>query len=460
MLIWRRNWLSKKICKHKKLSVIDGFLFLKENEAGRNFMEKTDVRYQTYLNVLREELVPAMGCTEPVAIAYACARVRDELGDLPDRAVLKVSGNIIKNVKSVVVPNTGGKKGIPAAAAIGFAVGHAKRQLQVISQVTEEEREVMRELLENCPITVEPSDGEEIFEILVEGWRKESCVRVRIIRFHTNVVLVEKDGKILEEKSLKAEAPVEEEDLLTVRDILDFADTADLEDVKETLSRQIRFNTAIRDEGLTGKWGAAVGATLLESWGNDVAVRARAAAAAGSDARMGGCELPVIINSGSGNQGMTASLPVIEYAKELQSSEEELYRALLVSNLLTIHLKTGIGRLSAYCGAVSAGCAAGAAIAYLHGGGYEEVAHTLVNSLAVVSGIVCDGAKPSCAAKIASAVDAGLLGWNMYRNGRQFYAGDGIVRKGVEETIQTVSRVGRNGMVDTDREILRIMTEE
>ena len=230
--------------------------------------------------------------------------------------------------------------------------------------------------------------------------------------------------------------------------------------MKETLSRQIRFNTAIRDEGLTGKWGAAVGATLLESWGNDVAVRARAAAAAGSDARMGGCELPVIINSGSGNQGMTASLPVIEYAKELQSSEEELYRALLVSNLLTIHLKTGIGRLSAYCGAVSAGCAAGAAIAYLHGGGYEEVAHTLVNSLAVVSGIVCDGAKPSCAAKIASAVDAGLLGWNMYRNGRQFYAGDGIVRKGVEETIQTVSRVGRNGMVDTDREILRIMTEE
>lgn len=307
---------------------------------------------------------------------------------------------------------------------------------------------------------MEPSDGEEIFEILVEGWRKESCVRVRIIRFHTNVVLVEKDGEILEEKSLKAEAPVEEEDLLTVRDILDFADTADLEDVKETLSRQIRFNTAIRDEGLTGKWGAAVGATLLESWGNDVAVRARAAAAAGSDARMGGCELPVIINSGSGNQGMTASLPVIEYAKELQSSEEELYRALLVSNLLTIHLKTGIGRLSAYCGAVSAGCAAGAAIAYLHGGGYEEVAHTLVNSLAVVSGIVCDGAKPSCAAKIASAVDAGLLGWNMYRNGRQFYAGDGIVRKGVEETIQTVSRVGRNGMVDTDREILRIMTEE
>ncbi len=422
-------------------------------------MKKSDLTYQTYINILKTELVPAMGCTEPVAIAYACAKARDVLGHAPNRAVLYVSGNIIKNVKSVIVPNTGGKKGIPAAAAIGFAVGCAENKLQVISHVTDQDREEMQKLLDTCPITVHPSESEEIFEILVEAYDEENCVRVQITKFHTNIVLVEKNGSILEEKPQNTESPTEEVNLLTVKEILDFADTIDLNDIKDTIERQIQYNTAIKDEGLTGKWGAAIGATLLQNYPDDITIKAKAAAAAGSDARMGGCELPVIINSGSGNQGMTASLPIIEYAKELNCTSEKLYRALVVSNLLTIHLKTGIGRLSAYCGAVSAGCAAGAAIAYLHGGGYEEVAHTLVNSLAIVSGIVCDGAKPSCAAKIASAVDAGLLGWKMYRNGKEFYAGDGIVRKGVEETIQTVSRVGRKGMADTDKEILRIMTE-
>ena len=423
-------------------------------------MKKTDPRYGAYVNILREELVPAMGCTEPVAIAFACASARDLLGRLPDRAVLKVSGNIIKNVKSVVVPNTGGGRGIPTAAAIGFVVGHAQRELQVISAVTDAQREEMARLLENCPMEVSPTEGPEVFDIQVEAHGEEHCARVRITSFHTNVVLRELDGQVLECKPQVEAGPSEEMELLTVEGILDFAETADLEDVKETLDRQIAYNCAIRDEGLTGKWGAAIGCTLLRCYGStDVAVRARAAAAAGSDARMGGCELPVIINSGSGNQGMTASLPVIEYAKELGCSGETRYRALLMSNLLTVHLKSGIGRLSAYCGAVSAGCAAGAAIAYLHGGGFKEVAHTLVNSLAIVSGIICDGAKPSCAAKIASAVDAGIVGWQMYRGGQQFYAGDGIVRKGVEETIKTVSRVGREGMADTDWEILQIMTE-
>lgn len=424
-------------------------------------MQKTDPRYGAYVKILREELVPAMGCTEPVAIACACAKARDLLGTLPDKAVLRVSGNIIKNVKSVVVPNTGGGRGIPTAAAIGFVVGNAQRKLQVISAVTEEQREEMAHLLESCPVEVIPAEGPEVFDILVEAYGGGHCARVRITGYHTNIVLVELDGKVLESKETETEGPAEDTDLLTVEGILDFADTADLKDVTETLDRQIAYNTAIRDQGLTGEWGAAVGCTLLRCYGNeDVAVRARAAAAAGSDARMGGCELPVIINSGSGNQGMTASLPVIEYARELGCDDEARYRALLVSNLLTVHLKSGIGRLSAYCGAVSAGCAAGAAIAYLHGGGFEEVAHTLVNSLAIVSGIVCDGAKPSCAAKIASAVDAGIVGWQMYQGGRQFYAGEGIVRKGVEETIRTVSRVGRDGMADTDREILRIMTEK
>lgn len=424
-------------------------------------MNKTDPRYGVYVRILREELVPAMGCTEPVAIAFACAKARDLLGRLPSRAQLHVSGNIIKNVKSVVVPNTGGGRGIPTAAAIGFVVGHAERELQVISAVTDAQRGEMARLLETCPIEVSPAEGPEVFDILVEAFAGEDCARVRITGFHTNIVLAELNGQVLESNSQMEAEPSAETDLLTVEGILDFAGTADLKDVAEILDRQIAYNSAIRDEGLTGKWGAAIGCTLLRCYGSkDVAVRARAAAAAGSDARMGGCELPVIINSGSGNQGMTASLPVLEYAGELGCSDEARYRALLVSNLLTVHLKTGIGRLSAYCGAVSAGCAAGAAIAYLHGGGFEEVAHTLVNSLAIVSGIICDGAKPSCAAKIASAVDAGIVGWQMYRGGQQFYAGDGIVRKGVEETIKTVSRVGREGMADTDWEILQIMTEK
>ncbi len=422
-------------------------------------MQKTDPRYTAYLKLLKEELVPAMGCTEPVAIALACAKARDLLGAPPERAALLVSGNIIKNVKSVVVPNTGGGRGITTAAAIGFAVGGAERELQVISAVTDAQRAEMARLLNNCPIEVAPAEGPEVFYIQAEAHAGGHCARVRIAGFHTNIVLAELDGRLLEQKSAQPAGPAGREDPLTVEDILDFADTADLADIRPVLDRQIAYNTAIRDEGLTGRWGAAIGCTLLRCYGRDVSVRARAAAAAGSDARMGGCEKPVIINSGSGNQGMAASLPVIEYADELGCGADKRYRALLVSNLLTIHLKTGIGRLSAYCGAVSAGCAAGAAIAYLHGGGYKEVAHTLVNSLAIVSGIVCDGAKPSCAAKIASAVDAGIIGWQMYVGGQQFYAGDGIVRKGVEETIKTVSRVGRDGMLDTDREILRIMTE-
>lgn len=422
-------------------------------------MERNNPCYSAYVRLLKKELVPAMGCTEPVAIALVCARARDLLGQLPEKCTVYASGNIIKNVKSVVVPNTGGQRGIPAAAAVGFAVGNAEKRLQVISAVTDEQRAVMNDLLRAGGITVRPAESGQVFDIDVEAFAGGHRVRVRTVGFHTNIVTEERDGEVLLNLPFHAEEDERDASLLNVKDILDFADTADLADVAEILQQQIDCNSAIRDEGLTGKWGAAIGCTLLESYGNDVAIRARAAAAAGSDARMGGCELPVIIVSGSGNQGMTASLPVLEYAKELGKSREETLRALLVSDLLTLHLKTGIGRLSAYCGAVSAGAAAGAAVAYLHGSGFEGVSHTLVNALAIDSGIVCDGAKASCAAKIASAVDAGLLGWQMYRCGKQFYGGEGIVRKGVEETIRTVSRVGHDGMVDTDREILKIMTE-
>lgn len=415
---------------------------------------------ERYAAILNAELVPAMGCTEPISIAYAAAKAREVLGCAPERAELIVSNNIIKNVKSVVVPNTGGLKGLEAAVAAGAAAGNASRVLEVISSVDDEGRRAIAEFLNDVPIRVTPADGDEVFDILVDLRAGEDSARVRITSCHTNIVLIEKNGTPLYEGDPQTdESHPEGYDELNVRDILEYAETCCLDPVRDTLERQIAYNTAISEEGLTGRWGAAVGKTLLAMYGDDVMIRARAAAAAGSDARMSGCDKPVIINSGSGNQGMTASLPVIVYARELGKSHEELLRGLVLSNLLTIHLKTGIGRLSAYCGAVCAGCASGAAIAWLNGGGYAEITHTLVNSLAVVSGIICDGAKPSCAAKIASAVDAGLLGWQMYCHGTQFYGGDGIVKKGVEETIRTVGRLGREGMRDTDREIILIMTE-
>ena len=425
-------------------------------------MKRTDEKYQAYVQILKEELVPAMGCTEPIALAYAAAKAREVLGCLPDRVCIEASGSIIKNVKSVIVPNTDHLKGIPAAATAGIVAGKPEKELEVIAEVSKEDTRKMKEYLETTPITVEHVDHGITFEIIVTVYHKESYAKVRIANYHTNIVLIEKDENVLYQIEVEGEKEegLTDRSLLNVEDILDFANTVEVEDVKETLDRQIAYNTAISEEGLRGDYGANIGSVLLATYGNDVRTRAKAAAAAGSDARMNGCELPVIINSGSGNQGMTASLPVIEYAKELKSSETELYRALTLSNLVTIHQKTGIGRLSAFCGAVSAGAGAGAGIAYLMGGTFEEIAHTIVNALAIVSGIVCDGAKASCAAKIASAVDAGILGYNMYKQGQQFYDGDGIVIKGVDATIRNVGRLGKDGMKGTNEEIIRIMVGE
>lgn len=424
-------------------------------------MERSGMQYQTYVQILKGELVPAMGCTEPIALAYCAAKAREVLGCLPERCVVEASGNIVKNVKSVIVPNTGGLKGIEAAAAAGIVAGDAGKILEVISGVTEEQKGEIREFLSRAEIRVEPLETDEILDMIVTLYKGESTSRVRISNYHTNIVLIEKNGQVVYKRGVMAakEAQMADRSLLNVEDIYDFAKTADLEDVKDIIGRQIAYNSAISEEGLKNNWGANVGSVLLKAYGDDVQVRARAAAAAGSDARMSGCEMPVIINSGSGNQGMTASLPVIEYAKELGSSEEELYRALLLSNLLTIHQKTGIGRLSAYCGAVSAGCGAGCGIAFLQGADLKAIAHTLVNALAIVSGIICDGAKPSCAGKIAAAVDAGILGYQMYVNGQQFRGGDGIISKGVENTIHNVGRLGKDGMKETDKEIIRIMTD-
>lgn len=423
-------------------------------------MERTDLRYQAYVDILWEELIAAMGCTEPIALAYAAATARELLGAMPERVRIQASPSIIKNVKSVIVPNTGGLKGMPAAAAAGIVAGAADKKLEVISQVTPEQQEEMRACLEQIAFQVEMLDTEHDFELLVTLERGEDSVLVHILDHHTNIVGIEKNGKVLLEcQDSGAKKPEHRTDrsLLNMEDIYDFITTMDPRDVQEILDRQITYNTAIADEGLRNDYGANVGKVLLEAYGDGVKNRAKARAAAASDARMSGCELPVVINSGSGNQGITCSVPVIEYAKEVNASQDKLYRALALSNLTAIHLKTGIGTLSAYCGAVSAGAAAGAGIAYLTEGSFDVVKHTVVNALAVVSGILCDGAKPSCAAKIAAAIDGALLGLDLYRSGQQFYNGDGIVMRNIEETVRGVGIIGKYGMRSTNEEIIHLM---
>ncbi len=424
-------------------------------------MERECNKYRAYVQILKEELLPAMGCTEPIALAYAAAAARKALGQMPDKVVVAASGSIIKNVKSVIVPNTGHLKGIPAAVAAGIVAGNPERELEVIAEVSPEQIIQMREFMKEREITVEHLDQGINFDILITLYKGSSYSRVRIAGYHTNIVLIEKDGIIQKKKETALEEEtLTDRNLLNMEDIWDFINSVDISDIQDILDRQIRYNWAIAEEGLKENYGANIGKVLLKNSGDDLSVKAKAMAAAGSDARMNGCGLPVVINSGSGNQGITVSVPVIVYAKALKVSEEKLYRALALSNLAAIHQKTPIGRLSAYCGAVNAGAGAGAGIAYLCGGGYEEVIHTIVNALAIVSGIVCDGAKSSCAAKIASSIEAGILGYNMYMQGQQFFDGDGIVTKGVEATLRNVGRLGREGMRETNKEIIRMMINQ
>ena len=425
-------------------------------------MERNDTVYRTYLEILRHELVSAMGCTEPVALAYCAAAARAALGALPGRITVEASGNIIKNVKSVVVPHTGGRRGIAAAVCVGALAGDERAGLEVLAHVDDEDRKRLVSYMAETPVEVKPLISDSLLDMIVTVYRGSSSAKVRIADEHTRIVLVEKDGRTLRESSRHREADtgsLPDYSLLTVEKIWDFACTCDPDDVREILDRQIAQNTAIAQEGFRKDYGANIGKVLLKT-GNDVRTRARAYAAAASDARMNGSELPVVICSGSGNQGLAASLPVIVYGEELRADREKLYRALLISSLVTIHAKSGIGRLSAYCGAVSAGAGAGCGIAYLLGGNERDIAHTIVNALAIASGIVCDGAKSSCAAKIATAVETGIFGFEMYRNGQQFYAGDGLVVKGVENSIANFGRLARIGMRGTDEEIIRLMTEE
>lgn len=421
-------------------------------------MERHDACYRQYVQILREELRPATGCTEPIAIAYAAAKARSVLGALPDRVLVEVSGNIIKNVKSVVVPHTGGLRGIPAAAAAGIVAGDAEAQLEVLSAMTEEQSAAISPFLKVVPVEVRHADTPYIFDIQVTVFHGPDSAQVRLVGHHTNVVSVRRGGQVLLEREIsEGSGSLTDRSCLTVEGIVAFADCLSTEDVEEVLEQQIRCNMAIAEEGLRHDYGANIGKTLLRGHEEDLSYRMRAYAAAASDARMNGCEMPVVINSGSGNQGITCSVPLIEYAKELHSGKEKLYRALIISNLVAIHEKTGIGTLSAYCGAVSAGAGAGAGIVYLCGDGYQAAIHTVVNALAIVSGIVCDGAKASCAAKIASSVDAALLGYNMYKCNQEFKGGDGIVMKDIETTIKGIGRLGKDGMRQTNEEIIRLM---
>ena len=410
--------------------------------------------------ILKEELVPAMGCTEPIAIAYASSIARSLLSSLPTSVTVYASPNIIKNVKSVVVPHTGGERGIEAAASIGIVAGREDLELEVLSKVGEKDIERSKELRRDAKFTILPSESGYIFHIRVELKNNSESSAVEIAGNHTNVILKERNGEVIYKKEYKdsVESKKTDRSVLSIKSISEYADSVDIEDIRETLERQIEYNTLIAEEGLHGTWGANIGAILLKSYGESVQNKAKAYAAAGSDARMNGSEKPVVINSGSGNQGLTASLPVIVYAKDLNVSHGTLLRALAVSNLVTIHLKSGIGSLSAYCGATSAGAGAGDGVCYIFGGRENEIAHTVVNALAIESGMICDGAKASCAAKIASAVEAGLLGMEMQKYGREFYGGEGIVKKGVENTIDNVSRIAREGMRETDKTITEIMT--
>ncbi len=422
-------------------------------------MERGSHLYQQYVNILFEELRPAMGCTEPIALSLAGAKARQILGALPDKIRLAVSGNIIKNVKSVVVPNTGGQHGMEAAVCAGIVAGDADKELQVISAIPKQMHPAIKEYLETVDMEIRPSDSELVFDIDLTVSAGADTVRLRIINHHTNIVLIQKNEEILLELpvSESSEDHLTDKSCLTVEKIVEFADCLDIEDVRDCVGRQVECNLAIAGEGLAGDWGANIGSVLLARQGSSMEKRACAWAAAGSDARMSGCEKPVIIVSGSGNQGITASVPVAVYAREMGATEEQLIRAVALSDLVTIHQKAGIGRLSAYCGAISAGCGAGAGIAYLQGGDLHAIAHTIVNAIAILSGTICDGAKPSCAAKIAAAVDAGILGYHMYLEKQQFYGGDGIVTKGVDKTVHNVGRLAREGMKETDKTILEIM---
>ena len=420
--------------------------------------------FSNYTAILREELVPAMGCTEPIAIAYAAAKAKELLGAAPLHITVDCSGNIIKNVKAVAVPNAGGQKGIAVAGILGLVGGNPEKQLEVIADVTDSAREKTRELAAAGFCKVLFAENAPNLYIAAKVFGDNHTAEVIIEKKHTNISHIFRDEKELEQdeaaRAVESTTYKTPRDHMNLKGILAYAEEADLSEVREVLQRQVECNLAISQEGLDKNWGANIGSTILETFGSDVKCRACARAAAGSDARMSGCPMPVVINSGSGNQGITVSMPVVEYARELQVSEDRMLRALIVSNLVSIYIKHYIGALSAFCGAVSASCGAGAGISFLCGGDYAQISRTITNTLGNVGGIVCDGAKPSCAAKIASSVHAAILAYQMSMRDQQFQPGEGIVEEDVEETIRNIGYIGKVGMKPTDHEILNVMIDK
>ncbi len=419
-----------------------------------------DSKIAAYTAILQEELLLATGCTEPIAVAYCAAKLREVLGGKPEKVLAEVSGNILKNVKSVVVPNTGGRRGIDAAIAVGIVAGDADAELQVLAKVTEDDVAAIQGYLDATEIKVTCPETPCLLDIKLTGWREGHHGCVRVANNHTNIIYIEKDGEVLKELPVtgNAEDNLQDKSVLNVKDIITFAETVPLDTIRPLVGQQIEKNTAIAAEGLENSWGSNIGSHLLKM-SDDINTQARAWAAAGSDARMNGCEMPVVIVSGSGNQGITASVPVWKYGKLLGKDDDTILRAVCLSDLITIHQKTGIGRLSAYCGAVSAGVGAGCGIAWLRGADYEGIAHTLENAVAMISGCICDGAKASCASKIAMGVECGILGYEMYLTDDSFKAGHGIMGTDVEDTIRHVGVLAAQGMRETDRVILKIMTE-
>lgn len=417
--------------------------------------------YLNYVNILKEELVPALGCTEPIAIAFAGAKIRDLIGDIPDYIIVKCSGNIIKNVKGVTVPNSGGLKGIDVAATLGLIGGDYNKNLEVLSTVKKEDIEKTKELVKNGFCKCELIEGSENLYIIIEARYKNENYSVEIKNSHTNITKITKNENIIFQSDDSYETKnLADRESLKIKDIFDFANEVKIEDIEDIINRQIDMNTAISKEGIENEYGASIGKTLLKYYGNDIRNRAKAMACAGSDARMGGCAMPVVTNSGSGNQGITVSIPVIEYAKEMNANKEKLYRALVLSNLIAILQKKHIGKLSAFCGVVCAATGAVSGIAYLYDADYKQISDTITNSLCTIGGMVCDGAKSSCASKIAEAIDCGILAFNLARDNKVFKAGDGLVKEDIEKTIDSIGRMAKEGMKSTDVEILNIMIEK
>ncbi len=420
--------------------------------------------------ILKNELLTALGCTEPICIAYCSAVMREALGSEPEKIRAVCSGNLIKNAKGATVPNSGGLKGIAASTILGAVGGDPGKKLTLLTEVTPEQIAHTKELLERdiCEVSLLENE-EDNLQVIICGEANGHTAEAELKYTHTNICRVLRDGKPVEFTnscegvSVSGSSGENESmyDELSIRRIINYAENADLdkEDIRGTIRRQIECNKAISNEGLQNDWGASVGKIILRR-GNSVPLRATAAAAAGSDARMSGCELPVVINSGSGNQGITVTMPIVVYAKEFGKSEDELIRALMLANLVAIHIKATYGRLSAFCGAVSAATGAGAAIAWMAGGNYKQICDTITNTLGTISGMVCDGAKPSCASKIASAVDTAILAYEMAMAAKQFQSGDGLIKDNIEATIRSVGRMAAEGMVTTDHKILELMLEK